>query len=301
MSPLQLPEGPGSYRWYYLDVSSEEVTVVVIFMVGSLFSPHYSRAGRRGGHPRAHSAINVAVYRNGERKSWVLSEYPDALLEEDGGCLRIGRSTLRLAADGRLTAEVQERTAPWGKPLELRLELTPEGPGHPAIRLVEGLEHWWQPHAPRARARVWLPGESLVFEGRAYHDGNHGSVPLGSDLRGWDWLRTHDGERTTISYRPWHPRTSRSWQVEVDARSLQVSQPPLAAGPTTRTSWGLKVPCRLGLQTQVSLLESSPFYARLEAEEGGVHALGEVADFRRFHSPWFRWMAHFRTRREAAA
>jgi carotenoid 1,2-hydratase len=29
-----------------------------------------------------------------------------------------------------------------------------------------------------------------------------------------------------------------------------------------------------------------------------MDTLGEVADFRRFHSPLIRWMAHFRTRVE---
>jgi carotenoid 1,2-hydratase len=33
----------------------------------------------------------------------------------------------------------------------------------------------------------------------------------------------------------------------------------------------------------------------------GFHALGEVADFRRFHSPLIRWMARFRMRVEPAA
>lgn len=49
-----------------------------------------------------------------------------------------------------------------------------------------------------------------------------------------------------------------------------------------------------------SHLESSPFYARLEGAGDGFHALGEVADFRRFHSPLIRWMARFRMRVEPA-
>jgi carotenoid 1,2-hydratase len=49
------------------------------------------------------------------------------------------------------------------------------------------------------------------------------------------------------------------------------------------------------------LVESSPFYARQVARSGELHAIGEVADFRRFRSPLVRWMAHFRTRVERAA
>ena len=77
------------------------------------------------------------------------------------------------------------------------------------------------------------------------------------------------------------------------------------ARPTSRTGWGLRVPARLRVgDAEVGvprLLESSPFYARVEARDEGLDVLGEVADFRRFHSPFIRWMAHFRTRVEGAS
>jgi carotenoid 1,2-hydratase len=75
--------------------------------------------------------------------------------------------------------------------------------------------------------------------------------------------------------------------------------------PTSITGWGLRVPARLHSGCEVvgppRLLESSPFYARLEARQGQLDSMGEVADFRRFHSPFIRWMAHFRTRTGRAA
>ena len=40
------------------------------------------------------------------------------------------------------------------------------------------------------------------------------------------------------------------------------------------------------------------FYAYRKARRDGLDVMGEVADFRRFHSPFIRWMAHFRTRVE---
>jgi carotenoid 1,2-hydratase len=88
---------------------------------------------------------------------------------------------------------------------------------------------------------------------------------------------------------PVHPERRPQAEVEGPDRSLE------------RTGWGLLVPRQLGaggvlLPNRPSLLESSPFYARLEARDGETHALSEVADFRRFHSPYVRWMASFRTR-----
>ena len=56
------------------------------------------------------------------------------------------------------------------------------------------------------------------------------------------------------------------------------------------------MPTSLGVGGAPALLESSPFYARLEAQSDEAQAIGEVADFARFHSPTIRWMANFRTR-----
>lgn len=63
-----------------------------------------------------------------------------------GGGTHIGESWLRYEEDGRLLGEVKDRTAPflltrWGEPTYASLELVPEGPTHPAIRLVDGLSH----------------------------------------------------------------------------------------------------------------------------------------------------------------
>ncbi|MDP2273229.1 MAG: carotenoid 1,2-hydratase [Archangium sp.] len=285
MSHFALPSVSGSYRWYYVDLTAGDFTAVVIFMIGSLFSPRYSSALRKGASPRQHAAVNFALYEKGVRRQWVLSEYQDVTAE--GQTLKIGESTLHARSDGSLVVQVIDTTAIWGKPVEARLELTPEGPGHAPIRLVEGLDHWWQPIAPRARATLTMPKLGLKLEGRGYHDGNHGEVPLGSDLRGWDWVRSHASERTTITYRPWN--AAASWQVAVDENSVAVNQVSLPPAPSSRTAWGLSVP---KLQ-ESRLLESSPFYARLES---GRDTLGEAADFQRFHSPWIRWMAGLRTR-----
>ncbi len=285
MSHFALPSVPGSYRWYYVDLAAGDFTAVVIFMIGSLFSPRYSSAVKKGASPRQHAAVNFALYEKGVRKLWVLSEYQS--VEAHAQTLSIGQSTLHARDDGSLVAQVNDTTAIWGKPVEATLELIPEGPGHAPIRLVDGLEHWWQPIAPRARATLKVPKLGLELEGRGYHDGNFGDVPLGSDLRGWDWVRSHSNDRTSITYRPWN--AAASWQVDVDGQAATSHQ--VANGPpvSSRTAWGLPVP---KLQDS-KLLESSPFYARLES---GRDTLGEAADFQRFHSPWIRWMAGLRTR-----
>ena len=282
MSPFALPTASGSYRWYYVDVSAGDITAVAIFMIGSIFSPKYSRALAHGACPRQHAAVNFALYEKGKRRHWVLSEYPR--VETNGDHLEIGKSTMSQAGS-RLIVQINDVTALWGTPLSARIELTPEGPSHAPVRLVDGLSHHWHPIAPRARAKLTIDGQEL--EGRGYHDGNHGEVPLGSDLRGWEWTRSHTKERTTILDRPW--TSSTGWQVEIEAKSAHARQIKMNAPESSLTAWGLPVPRR----PSTRMLESSPFYARMES---GAETLGEVADFQRFHQPWIRWMASLRTR-----
>lgn len=288
-----LPTRSGAYRWYYFDVSAGDYTAVVIFMVGSLFSPRYARGVRKGASPQAHSAVNFALYEKGEPKQWVLTEYQQVSLEDDAKTLRIGGSSVRWNVDGSISVSVVDRTPLWGKPAQIELHVVPEARGHEAFQLVDGLPHWWQPYAPRASAKVSLPLHGLELEGRGYHDGNHGETPLGTDLRGWDWLRTHDAHSTRVVYRPWHDGVT-PLHVETKAGSVQHSRAETTKVETTKTKWALSVPSRM------SLLESSPFYARLESGSAESHSICEVADFKRFRSPLISWMAHFRTRVEAS-
>ena len=302
-----LPRQSGAYRWFYLDVAAGDVTCVIIFMVGSVFSPRYSAGWARGATPLEHCAVNVALYRHGERIAWALTEYPHAV-QEGAHTLRIGRSRLHYDVQGRVEVDVVERTAPWGRPLCVRAQLTPQAPPLEAVTLVEGTSHRWRPLAPRAEIFLeaqW--GNAKRFcatQGRGYHDTNWGEEPLGRSVPGWQWARSHAEDATTIWYLPPGPQ---AFEVTASDRGTTLvrhpSETPAAAQMLTR--WGLKVPrvLRMGsvLCAPAALLESSPFYARLEASTPGVHALAEVADFRRFHSPFIRWMAHFRTRVESAA
>lgn len=302
MNRIELPAKSGAYRWYYVDVTAGDVTAVFIFMIGSIFSARYSTALKKGGLPREHAAVNFALYEKGVRTLWVLTEYGDVHVSPDARELRIGRSWLRYD-DGRLVAEVKDKTTPflmtsWGAPTTARLELVPEGPTLDEVTLVPGLSHRWRPIAARSRAVVTLEGTDRRIEGRGYHDGNHGDVPLGSDLRGWEWVRVHRPDATDITYRPWGGAPATLARVTPDAATSRPEALPDAK--TARTAWGLRVPTALGVSSEPMLLESSPFYARAEASTPDAHALGEVADFQRFHSPAVRWMASFKTHRGAA-
>lgn len=307
MSPLgqlpALPDTAGAYRWFYADVTAGPFSAVCIFMLGSLFSPRYSVAARRGGRPLEHSAVNFALYHEGVRRLWVLSEYPRAELESPGR-LRIGRSTLTYSGEGTVRMDVEDSTAPWGRPVRASLTLRPMTPVGEVVRLMPDLPHYWQALAPRARARLEVPSLGVEADGLGYHDTNHGDELLGARLSGWHWARTHGEGETVVDYHL--PDGVPSLRVVAREAGVRCEREVAhEARPTNMTGWGLRVPSRLHAGNQLvgepRLLESSPFYARLEARQGTLDSLGEVADFRRFHSPFIRWMAHFRTRVGRAA
>jgi len=293
-----LPERAGAYRWYYADVACGDVSAVVIFLLGSLFSPRYAR--RRRARPVEHCAVNFALYVGGRRRQWVLSEYPTALQSADA--LSIGRSSFRVARDGTVEIQVRERLAPFGGETRAELLLRPTAPGLGAVPLLPDGSHTWEPRAPRCEAELRLPLLGHVLAGHGYQDANAGDSPLGTTLPGWSWTRVHAPDVTAIDFRL--PAGERLTVRTGERGSALVRDDAPPAGGTP-TGWGLRVPTTLsagGLEVSApDLVESSPFYARQVARSGDLHAIGEVADFRRFRSPLVRWMAHFRTRVERAA
>lgn len=300
---LNLPAEPGAYRWYYADVSTPEHSAVFIFMIGSVFSPRYSASLHKGGLPLHHSAVNFALYERGARWLWVLTEYQDAAVL-DGRTLRIGASSLSYHEDGRVEVFVSDRTVRRGDVTEAHLVLRPSCPTHPELQLVDGAPHFWRPYMVRARATLSVPTHGVSEQGDGYHDGNWGDEPLGRNPQGWSWTRVHEPDLTRVLYRPWGADRAIALTATDGAVETTTVQP--VVEPQARTTWGLKVPTQLGvtgrhLEARPRLLESSPFYARLESREGGAHAMGEVADFQRFHRPYIRWMANFRTRHGTAA
>jgi len=147
-----VPGSSGAYRWFYADARAGSYTVVCIFMIGAVFSPRYAAALRRGARPLDHCAVNCAVYREGRRVAWAFTEHAGAGI--DAGRLRIGASCFAYGAGGTVEVVVDERTAPWGRPLRVELALEPTAPPAPELR-VDGASHTTGRRACRAPGRAW--------------------------------------------------------------------------------------------------------------------------------------------------
>lgn len=297
---LTLPTAPGAYRWLYLDVSAGDVTAIVIFMLGSPFSAAYSTGAARGASPLDHCAVNVVVYEGGQRRAWALTERAGASI--DGRTLHIGASSWTYLHDGRVCVEVDEVDLQ-GQPVKVSLELVPACPRAAPLRLVGGQSHHWQPVAARASARLDAPLLGITAHGYGYHDSNWGDELLGGGLPRWRWTRAHGPDDTTVIY---EPDSAPAISVHAAASGITVARGPAPTPSTRVTPWALRVPSTLagfaaGPVGATRVLESSPFYARLETAHGEHQVISEVADFRRFHHPFIRWMAAWRTRRETSA
>jgi carotenoid 1,2-hydratase len=303
LSVPPLPQRSGEYLWLYTDAVIGDVTAVCIFLIGSVFSPRYAAGVSDGALPVEHCAVNVALYRRGRRLAWAFTEYAGVAHARPEG-VAIGASTLRYARDGTLVVTIRERTAPWGRPLDARLELLPASTLAAALPLDAQRLHYWEPRIVRGTAWLEVPSLGIEGTGLGYHDANRGSAALGDGVPGWWWTRVHAADTSLVRY---GVRGAAS-VIELaahDGREPSVTHVPSVARRHRRSAWGLALPTDIGAGDVAvparRLLESSPFYARQETHAGGLHALGESADFRRFRSPLIRWMAYFRMRTERAA
>lgn len=289
---------PNGYAWWYLDVldPATDRALVIILLVGSVFSPGYARVRRRNpADPMDFCAVNIALY--GRPRRWVMTEHPRDRVARTPDHLTIGGTTWAWE-DGVLVVRFRERSAPFRTRVEGEVRL------HPATTLgttgfdldAAGAHRWW-PIAPVARAEVRLTRPQVQFEGIAYHDQNAGQGPLEAAFQGWTWSRSGDGMRTDVLYdvQPVAgPPRHLGRRFHADGHTEVIDPPTEIALP--RGWWGVRRTTR-GLPGQaVTLrrtLEDTPFYTRSQLAPHGVH---EALDLVRFNRSWVRFLLPFRMR-----
>ncbi len=297
---------PGGYGWWYLDVVSDdgELSLTVIAMLGSPFSPWYAAARREGPtDPLAFSTFHAALEgRRGSR--FALTERGRRAVARDATSLAIGTSSLAVEP-GRVIARIDERTAPWGEPLRGRVVLHHEG-GAPTPLAIDGEgRHRWWPLAPVARAEVLLDEPSVRFAGHAYHDANIGDEPLEAAFRAWTWSRV-TGDIATVVAWDVEPRVGapRHAALTFGRHGATGDAPELVAVPLPRTGFGLQRTARARRPADARVLRTlhdGPFYARSLVEVAvaqGGRAVGthERLDLDRFISPWVQRLLPYRMR-----
>lgn len=273
----------------------------MIAFIGSVFSPYYAWARRRGNaDPLNHCAINLALY-GPRQKRWAMTERGRGSLTRGVDHLTVGPSNV--SWDGQeLRVEIDEVSVPLPSRMRGKLRLIPEVlTGRKFALDAAGHHHWW-PVAPRARVEIDFQNPAMHWRGSGYFDSNAGSEPLEESFVRWNWLRAHLTKGAALLYNAWERGGAEtSLALHVGEDGIVEPFPAPAPVPLPLTFWRVTRGTRADLPTAPQILrtlEDSPFYARslLETQLLGepVTAVHESLDLDRFRHPVVQLMLPFR-------
>lgn len=293
----------GGYAWWYIDALSDDGQhgLTIIAFVGSVFSPYYAAARRRGAaNPENHVALNVALYGPRAHK-WAMTERGEAGLRRSQEALAIGPSIVGWDSS-KLRIGIREWAVPLPARIEGDVEIRPESQPTGIHRLDVAGRHLWCPISPLARASVRLRRPNLSWEGMAYVDSNIGAEPLADAFCDWSWSRSIESARTRIFY----DLVRRDGTTHALALSYERGNNPRPIESPAQTRMGLSR-WRLPLEVRsekgdavrkVKSWEDGPFYARslIEHQIDGKRELSvhERLSLERFERPWIQAMLPFR-------
>lgn len=299
---FDFPVVKNGYRWWYVDGFSDcgQHGVTLIFFIGTVFSPFYASARKRGdADPREFVCVN-AVFYEPKRKYWAMTERRMRDLQTSSNSLMIGPSSMSF--DGRhLNVTIDERSAPMRRPIRGTVRLDLQQRTDKCFRLHSGGEHRWWPIAPSTKVEVALDAPNLKWSGGAYMDTNAGTVPLEETFSDWHWSRADLGANCRIVYEA-HARDGESCLMSLfgnaqDGLASEHSAPrrDLNMGPV----WRVKRPARSYQGFKVhKTLEDTPFYTRSHLHDAsGNSVMHESLDLDRFASFWVQRLLPFRMRK----
>lgn len=295
----------GGYLWWYIDAISDDgaQAITMIIFVGSVFSPYYARARRRGPQQAEnHCAFNTILYGPAKKKRWSMTERSGAKLERAKDSYSLGPS--RIDWDGNsFIAQIDERCTPFAQRMQGSVRVTPSALTRHSLALDHKGKHHWNPIAPIARVDVDLPSLGTHWSGDGYMDSNRGDEPLADGFSGWDWARARlsTGD-CAVRYEARHAeREPHRLALRFSNDGSIFSEPTQADLSLARTGiWRVdrRMPGAEAVPTKLETLEDTPFYARslIETTFGGQTGVGihESLSMERFEKRWVQTLLPFR-------
>jgi len=279
--------------------------ITLIAFVGSVFSPYYAWARKRGRmNPDAHCALNVAIYSKG-RGRWAMTERGQRHCARSAREFIIGPSQVRWDGDC-LHIDINELSVPLPRKIQGHIKLWPQQLFDFSTPLDAASRHRWGPLAPSSRIEVNLQAPDLKWQGHAYLDSNEGDEPIDQGFHTWDWSRARKRDGSTLVYydmqAPGQSDRALSLRFTPQARVEPIALPAVQRLP--KTGWRLSRRMRSSHGVQVhEQLEDTPFYQRalLRFEEGGESLLAfhETLSVPRLVSPVVQAMLPWRMPRRA--
>ena len=274
--------------------------------MGSVFSPYYALARRRGRpDPLHHCALNVALY-GISGPSWTCTERGRSRLHRTGSSIAIGPSSLEWVGS-TLEIRIDEVTAPLPRRLRGVIRVHPRATSDQTFDLDGAGRHRWCPISPCARVEVALTDPELRWTGHGYLDANDGDEPLAEAFSQWHWSRATLERGTAVLYdvtRKDGSQASVALRFDPFGAVHDEVSPPNARLPRTRWRVARETRSDDGSPPSVThTLEDGPFYARsvLQSRLLGesVTAMHESLSLERFSSPWVQAMLPFRMPRRS--
>jgi carotenoid 1,2-hydratase len=298
---FDLDVAPGGYAWWYLDAASDDGRhgLTVIAFVGSVFSPFYARARRRG--PAAaidHCAINVALY--GDVDRWAMTERDADAVTRTAERFVVGPSQWRWQ-DDVLVIDVDEVTVPWPTRLRGSIRVHPQAATDYRVALDANGRHHWQPVAPHAHVELEFTAPALHWSGAGYLDSNAGSEPLEAAFASWHWSRARQADDTTQVFYDVGRRdgTSLALGLSFDRHGNVQPCPALPVTELPPTLWRIRRRLRGSTDSlaHIRTVEDTPFYARSMVMGDGAQSgqvVHESLSLDRFDSRWVQTLLPFR-------
>ena len=298
----------GGYLWWYIDAMSDDgqFGLSLIAFVGSVFSPYYARAIKKGLNPSPmdHCALNVALYGpNG--KIWSMTERPSSSVSRSKSEFLIGPSCVHW--DGKaLHIDIDEWSVPLPKRVRGRVSVYPEQLFNFSTPLdVAGLHHWG-PIAPHAKVHVNLSHPDQIWSGHAYVDSNEGLEPIAETFTEWDWSRSpmDDGSCCVVYDCQFLNGEDRLLSLRFNKNGVVESFIAPDRHEMPKTAWGLHRRLRSDHPIEIiKQLEDTPFYQRalvqnyLQGEK--LVSFHETLNAKRFSSNWVQSLLPWRMPRLA--